>query len=224
VEQYLQIVKASIRLEFSEALQPWLELRALLRSAEGNDTRELQNQPFIVLREPERQRVTFTVRAASVECEADLPLREMLRSAVTTVDAMNAAVPFPALATLRVDTILLDGFELPFHELNARMKERFLRPSRLSTAATDLQVTVDESVGDGVTNHIQVGPMDPAQLNRMILAFARQKLPDPFLFMALSRTWAPGPEYGVETVNGLLSEYATWVEATSNELAQFVRT
>lgn len=220
----MQTVKSVVRLDFVEASRPWLDLRSLFRAAQGKESAEVQSQPLVFLRPADRQRVYLQMRALIVECEQDGPTLASLLSAASTLRELEAAVPFPDATTVRLEVHHIDAFELPIHELTARIKDHFIKPNPFLPTATDLQIVFDEALPDGLTNHLQIGPMAPTQLNGQILAFPRQNLPDQFLFLGLAQIHAIHGKISFETLEAMAARFVEWADPTSTNVAAFLRT
>lgn len=218
----MQTVKSIVRVDFAEASRPWLDLRALFRVAQGKETAEVQSQPLVFLREADRQRVFLQMKALIVECEREAPTLESLMSAISTVRDLEAAVPFADATLIRFEVYRIDAFELPLRELTARIKDHFIKPTPFLPAATDLQVVLEETDPDGMTSHLQIGPMEPEQLNGQVLAYARTGLPDQFLFLGLAQTHASHGKIDATALEEMASRFTMWAEKTSSDVAAFV--
>lgn len=180
-------VKAFVRIEFAEALRPWLDIRALLRAGQGSDSGEVQGEAVIINKPDRHQRISLLVRALSVEQETGPGSELTVEPALETIRMMSAAFPFPDVASVKIEFLAIDPYELPFHELAAQVKRTMLSASPLFAGVTDISVVTDETTGEGIMNHWQIGPMRPAQLNQQYLAFARTDMPEQFLFISVSR-------------------------------------
>ena len=58
----VELVRTIIRLEFAEALRPWLEVRGLFRVASGDENSELKGETTYFENEENRQRIGFQMR------------------------------------------------------------------------------------------------------------------------------------------------------------------
>lgn len=220
----MEQVKAIARLTFSEALRPFLDLRALLRAAEGKDSSaEIQGQPMVIARAEERHRVQLQVRALSIEQEAsesgDLPPDRI----ITSLQALGGAVAFPSLSSARLDALWIDAYDLPFHELVSRMKTRLLAPTPLTAPGTDIAVTIDAMVNGQKIEHVQIGPMMPAQLNSQFLVFKRERLPDQFIFCATGWTLTPAAIEHLSDLEGNFAPFMEWARDRAEQVAQLIR-
>jgi hypothetical protein len=216
-------IKASIRVQFSEALRPWLEIRDILRAVGGGPTTELQGGPLIVLDAKKRQRVNIQFRAFSVEQEGPDADNDRLERMLATVAEFAAHTAPPPPNSIRFDRLAIDPFELPFSELVARLRTTFLASSPILTPATDLQIVIDEQTSENSINHLQIGPMMPPQLNSEVLAIKRDDLPDQFLFVATGRTIR-----GKTSLDGDLEadagDFVEWSRRKVEEVLTAVRT
>ncbi len=219
----MEVVKAGLSLGFVEALQPWLDLRSMLRWGQGNDQAEIQGQAFVSLNEPTRQRVIVQVKALSVEQETSERTAANFADAIAKVQAFPDHTFLGSLSLFRMDMQFIEPFELPFHELNTRVKEAFLLPIDLASHGTDVQVVIDEAVDESSTNHHQVGPMAASQLNTQLLAFPREGLPDPFVFIGLGRSTKGPIDFSLDWIERASSEFERWAVERSGEIAARIR-
>jgi hypothetical protein len=180
----VQLVKTILYIQFATAISPFLGLRDLLRIASGNPTVELQGQPIIVDRQNLKERVVLAVRALTLEQEGDNPLEERLVRALEVLRLAQEVLPFPTINKVRYDSMSIEPYALPFHELVALMKNRFFRQGPIVEVATDVGMTFDQHDGE-VVKHTQFGPMESAQLRTTFLRWQPEKLPDCFAFLNL---------------------------------------
>ena len=180
----MQLVKTTVYVEFETALSPWLGVRDLIRVASGNSDLELQGQPLIVDQAPIKQRVTHQVRSIAIEQEGKPSVIESTKSALSVLDKTNQEIPLPRVLKIRSDAMFIEPYPLPFYELVALIKDRFLQGNRISESTTDISVSLDYHE-DKQIKHLLVGPMEPAQLRSQYLRWPSEDLPDCFVFMSL---------------------------------------
>jgi hypothetical protein len=96
----------------------------------------------------------------------------------------NSASKLPKISQIYYESIFIEPYALPFHELLLVMKNRFLQPSALVDPTTDIGLIFDQTEGD-VLKHSQTGPMGKEQLLRMYLHYGRDQVPDTFVFLSL---------------------------------------
>ena len=216
----MDLVTVVLRLEFVEAMRPWLELRDLFRVAGEQQTAEIQGQPVVVLRQQRKERITLQIRGLVFEQETAKSLVQAVGQSLALVDQLNQVSPIPRLRFTRLDAMFVEAYQLPFHELLARTKEEFFRPQALVSAATDIGLTLDIADGDE-TNHMQIGPMMPPQLQADFLVFPRDRLPAQFLFISLgrSRTIADGYPYERDVLEIFLKQTTQWQSTESQAIA-----
>lgn len=219
----MEIVKVSASLGFEEALRPWLELRSMIRWAQARDDGEIQGQAVVSLSEDARQRVTIQVRAFAVEQERRQESSPTMRQVVDKLAQFPELGALGTLATIRFDAQYIDPLDLPFHEVNTRIKDAFLAQHDLTTAATDVQLVLDEAVDESTTNHHQLGPMAPAQLNTQLLAFRRDDLPDQFIFLSLGRTLKGSQQYSVDRIAEQGSTFSEWAAVRAQKIVDRIR-
>jgi hypothetical protein len=216
-------VKAVLKVDFAEALRPWLDLRELIRAGEASEKPELQGPPIVVSRVEQKQRIVLQVRAVSVEQEADPGAEPDTKRMIDSFRRLGAVLPMPPVASARVEYLALDPYDLPFHELVARVKETLLCVNSLAATATDVSVVTDEQVDEETIRHVQVGPMLPAQLNQQFLVFRREDVPAQFLYVSAARTVTHRTDFSVEALEAQVAECDGWAAATAAEVSAIVR-
>jgi len=216
-------VKAAANFGFVEALKPWLDLRTLIRWAQGNDEGEIQGQGIVSVNRDQRQRVSLQVRAFAVEQEALPGSQASFGPLVEKVRAFPDMSLLGALTQFRLDAHFIFPLELPFHEVNARIKGAYLAETDLASAATDIQIVFDVAVDDTTTHHHQIGPMTPAQLNGQLLAFPREGLPDQFLFVAVGRTETGPTDFDMHRVAAAADAFADLATEKAAQIAASIQ-
>ncbi len=160
----MDVVKVSAVLGFAEATRPWLDLRTVFRWAQSNEAAEIQGQAVTFLDEAKRQRVNIQVRALSVEQEGNAGTDAGMDGVVAKFQTFPDTSLLGPLATVRFDMAQIEPIELPFHELNARIKESFYAPTPLTAAATDVQIVLDEAI-DEETDELIISSAQWLRLN-----------------------------------------------------------
>jgi hypothetical protein len=216
----VDLVKTVMRLDFVEALRPWLELRGLFRVAGEDPNAEIQGSALSVMRQSKKQRLTMNVRGVVFEHESANSLESAITESLDLARELNDASPLPRVGHLRFDAIFIESFPLPFHELVAQTKKYFFHANDIVNAATDIGVTLDTNDGE-LTRHRQIGPMLPEQLQTQFLAFPKEKLPSQFLFMGLAHSRTVEKPYDAADLRNFLNQAAEWQMSNAQE---FVRT
>lgn len=220
----MDCVKTAGKVDFTDALRPWLDLRALIRASEGPaSSAELQGTPIQIDKVEQRQRIVLQVRSLVVQQEALAGVTPSIADVLGTMEKLARAVPISDMASLRLDIFSIDPYELPFHELVARVKGKLTVPHPFFVGATDISVAVDCQLGDDLQRHIQIGPMMPAQLNQQFLAFRRDNLPEQFLFVSLGTTIVHSQPFALESLRDRTEEFEAWASETASEIAAVVR-
>ena len=209
----VDLVKTIIRLEFAEALRPWLEVRGLFRVASGDENAELKGEPTYFENEQNRQRIGFQMRAYSFEQEGDRTIETVVQNALHAFSEVNDVSTFPALEQLRIDSIFIEPYSLSFCELCSLFQQTYLQNTTLIEKATDLGVTIDQNEGH-VTKYVQLGPMEPKQLQTTFLRWDRDSIPDRFLFMGLGFQWNVEMDFSSQELGSVLEDARSWQEST----------
>jgi hypothetical protein len=216
-------VKVVLRLEFVEAFRPWLDLRNLIRAGQGTDAGELQGPPIVIAKQEQARRVVLNVRGVVVEQEARAGSDLQPKLALDQLSTLSDPFPFPDVALLRVDLLAIDPYELPFHELVAKVKQAMLCGNPLTAASTDLSVVMDEQIDADTTRHLQIGPMLPAQLNEQFLMIPRTDLPQQFLFVSTALTVRRRMAFSIEALRAVVAEFEETAAATAAGVSEIVR-
>ena len=206
------LVRMVIRMQFAEALRPWLEVRELFRIARGDEDVELQGDTPFVEHKELKQRVRFQVRAISLEQEGDRTSKEVMETALQTFSDMHAATPLPTLEQVRIDCVFVEPYELSFSDLRSLIRKTYLQPTDLARQATDIGVTLEQVEGH-VSKNVKFGPMEPNQLQETYLHWNRESIPDRFLFVGLSFQWNVEMEFNSKELQTILGEARSWQES-----------
>ncbi len=208
----VELVRTVIRLEFAEALQPWLEVRGLFRVASGNENAELKGESMYFENEENRQRIGFQMRGFSFEQEGDRTNEMVVQNALQAFSELNDVSTFPTLERVRIESIFIEPYELSFRELCSHFQRTYLQDTALIEHATDLGLTVDQDEGH-VIRDVQLGPMEPKELQTNFLRWERDSIPDLFLFMGLGFQWNVEMEYTSQELGSVLADARSWQES-----------
>lgn len=220
----IELVRTVIRLEFAEALRPWLEVRGLFRVGSGDETAELKGETTHIENEEKMQRIGFQMRGFSFEQEGNRTNEVVTQNALRTFSELNDVSPFPTLQRVRIDSMCIEPYETSFRELCSQFRRTYLRDTALMNQATDLGVTIDQDEGH-VSKHVQLGPMEPEQLQTTFLRWERDTIPDRFLFISLGYQWNVEMEYESQELGNVLAEACLWRESAIQIVqADFKRT
>ena len=204
----MDLIKTILKLQFAEAFRPWLEMRNLMRVVAENPSLELQGPPVVLDNERKRIRQVFQFRAYILEQEGKDPLDTVTRG-LDLITKANEASPFPAIDQARYESIFIEPYALPFHELVMLLKDRYLRPNPMVDSSTDIGLTFDQHDGE-VVKHIQLGPMQVGQLRAMFLVWPRDEVPDQFVFISAGYERNRQTVFDPSFMRGFLEEAIQW--------------
>ena len=205
----MELVKTIFNLQFASAIRPWLEIRDMLRVA-GSGPGEIAANPVMLDQKEKRQRVVLQVKAVGVELEP-LDSSNQAATILELITGMNEASEFPPVAEIRHTCLFIKPYSLPFHELLSLVKDRFFRSNPLVEPATDVGLLFDEREGE-IFKHVQMGPMNTEQLQSQYLTWAREAIPEVFLFVDLTYTRTREEPFARESVDELLRSAGDWQE------------
>jgi hypothetical protein len=180
----VEYLSTSVKLTLAEALQPLLEFRDIVRVAGENPSGELQGSPILLDVKAKSRRIVVEFRALTLIQEGAQSVDEGVEAALGVLGQLNEASGIPRMLSVRCEAIFIEPHPLPFHELVAVMKDRYLRAGPIVDPATDIGLVFDQHDND-VVKHIQTGPMEAAQLRRDYLIWPKDKIPDRFFFARL---------------------------------------
>lgn len=180
----MELVKTILRLGLSEAFNPWIEMRNIIRELGAEPKAEIGGSPVIMDLKEKKQRLVLHVRAIEFEHEGISSIEESTAVALDKMVQGNKVSKFPEVERVWHEARYIEPYALPFHELLILVKNRFLRASELADACTDVGIIFDQAVGDMV-KHYQFGPMEKEQLLSMFLNWPKKDLPDNFVFLIL---------------------------------------
>ena len=101
----MNVVKATVALDFAEAFKPWLELRAQIRAMRENQGAEIQGQPIQVDRAKQRRPIRVQVRGVRVDGKRFRSGAAAFAEVIGTLKELDEALPFPDSETIRFDVV-----------------------------------------------------------------------------------------------------------------------
>lgn len=217
----MNLAKSILHLQFDSASEPWLAMRALLRSAAADPNAEIRAAPLVVDRQKERKRIVLQVRAVQVEHElagSGGSIKQAASEALKAVNGLHEASPFPSVSQMMYDVVFIEPFVIPFHDLVGLMKARYLRPSRISDVASDIALVFDQHE-DGVLKHVQMGPMDKTQLQSEYLRWPAEGLPETFVFLGLNyKSTTEATPFSRSILESFLQKATEWQVAEAHSM------
>ena len=180
----MELVKTVLRLNLSEAFNPWLEMRSMIRELGEQPAAEIGGSSVIIDLKDKKQRLVLRVKAIEFEQEWVSSIEESNAVALDKMVQANKVSKFSEVERVWHEAIYMEQYALRFHELLILVKNRFLRTSELADVSTDVGIIFDQAEGDTV-KHYQFGPMEKEQLLSTFLNWPKDGLPDNFIFLIL---------------------------------------
>jgi len=180
----MELVKTILSLGLSEAFNPWIELRGIIRELGERPKAEIEGPPLTMDLKEKRQRLVLRVKAIEFEQEWVSSIEESSAAALDKMVQGNKVSKFSEVKTVWHEAMFMEPYALPFHELLILVKDRFLQASELADASTDVGIIFDQAEGNTV-KHYQFGPMAKEQLLSVFLNWPKDDLPDNFIFLIL---------------------------------------
>ena len=205
----MELVKTIIRLRFSEAIRPWLEMRSMMRGVTENPKVEIEGTPIIMDLKDKKQRVVLQIKAFEFIQEGMKSIEDSIDIAVDKLVESNSASKLPNIDQISYECIFIEPYAVPFHELLLLMKKRFLQPSALVDSTTDIGLIFDQ-IEDDVFKHYQTGPMVKEQLLKMYLHYGRDQVPDNFVFLSLLYQQNKNFAFDADYVQQFLQAASQW--------------
>jgi hypothetical protein len=218
----VDLVKTVTRLDFSGAARPWLEIREIMRVAGGDPKVELRASPIVIDQPEKRRRIVLLMRGLELEQEAAASAGQSVDGALEMIARLNEASEFPSMRQVRHESVFIEPYPLPFHELVLLVKERFLRSNAIVDSATDIGLLFDEHE-DEADKHVQIGPMDAEQLRREYLRWPGEGIPDTFLFLALAYASSTEAPCALESLRGFLERAIAWQASEAESIVSSLR-
>jgi len=205
----VELVKTTTVLRFSEAINPWLEIRSIIRSVGEAASAEIGGSPIIMDIKDKKQRVTLHVKAFEFIQEGIDSIEDSIDGAVDKLVKSNSSSKLPQIKQISYESIFIEPYAVPFHEILLLMKNRFLQPSALVDSTTDIGLIFDQIEGD-VFKHCQTGPMGKEQLLKMYLYYGRDRVPDNFIFLSLQYQQNKDFTFDADYVRNFLQTAGQW--------------
>ena len=127
----MELVRTNIQLKFSEALNPWLEIRNIIRTVGDKQKVEIEGPPFILDLKDKKQRVVVQIKAFDFIQEEITSSEDSINIIIEKIVQTNSASKLPKISQISYETIFIEPYALPFHELLIVMKDRLLKPNFL---------------------------------------------------------------------------------------------
>ncbi|MBA7653112.1 hypothetical protein ES703_60955 [subsurface metagenome] len=205
----MELVKTILRLRFSEAISPWLEMRSIIRGVGESQSAEIAGTPLVMELKDKKQRVVLQVKAFEFIQEGMKSIEDSIDIAVDKLVKSNSASKLPNIDQVSYESIFIEPYAVPFHELLLLMKNRFLQPGALVDSTTDFGLIFDQMEGD-ILKHYLTGPMVKEQLLKMYLHYGRDQIPDNFVFLSLQYQQNKDFAFDVDYVRKFLQTAGQW--------------
>lgn len=205
----MELVKSIVVLRFSEAFSPWLEVRSIIRNIGETPSAEIEGPPMIIDLKDKKQRAVLHIKAFEFIQEGINTIQDSIDTSVDKLVKSNNASKLPQIERISSESIFIEPYAVPFHELLRLMKDRFLKPSTLVDSSTDIGLIFDQIDGD-VLKHYQIGPMGKEQLQKMYLNYKRDQVPENFVFLILQYQQSKIFVFDPEQVRKFLQAAGEW--------------
>ncbi len=205
----MELVKTIIRLRFSEAIRPWLEMRSMMRGVAENPKAEIEGTPIIMDLKDKKQRVVLQIKGFEFIQEGMKSIEDSIDIAVDKLVKSNSASKLPNIGQISYESIFIEPYAVPFHELLLLMKNRFLQPGALVDSTTDIGLIFDQIEGD-ILKHYLTGPMVKEQLLKMYLHYGRDQVPENFVFLSLQYQQNKDFAFDADYVRKFLQAAGQW--------------
>ena len=223
IKDRVELVKSALRLDFVNAQKPWSEMRDIIRVVSGDQNAQVQAAPIVVDREKDHTRITIQVRALSLELEQRSTSKNATEAIVKILSDLHQSSELPDISKVLYEQTLIEPIDLTFHELVSALKRIYLQQSRIVDQASDIGLSLDRLMPDGVLQHIQIGPMDAQQLTTQWLRWKRESTPDTFVYIRVASELAKEDPFRLLSVQSFLEASATWQIAEADAVAEQIR-
>ena len=214
----MNLVKSVLRISFETPTDPWLKLRELMRTAASDPKIEMQAASLVLDRKDKKTRILLQIRGVGLEQETNGSLAQAVAEARSMMARLNEVSPFPEVRMMKYDVAFIDPFDMPFHELVDHMKGRFLKPTRIVGLSSDIALVFDQRDED-LLKHVQIGPMDRAQLVSDVLRWANEdEIPDTFVFAEIGYENTQRIAFSEDALDSFLKEAMKWQESEANAI------
>ena len=218
----MELVKTILRLDLSEAFNPWIELRNMIRELGERPKAEIEGPPFTMDLKEKNQRLVLRVRAIEFEHEWVSSIEESSAVALDKMVQGNKVSKFSEVERVWHEAMFMEPYALPFHELLILVKNRFLQTSELADASTDVGIIFDQAEGDMV-KHYQFGQMGKEQLLSVFLNWPKDGLPDNFIFLILRYEQTKAFTFEREYLKKFLEAANEWEVSQAQWLFSYLR-
>lgn len=218
----MELVRTNLRLQFSEALSPWLEIRNIIRTVGNKPKAEIEGPPFILHLKDQRQRVVVFVRAFEFIQEEISSSEDSINIVIEKLVQINSVSKLPEINQISYETIFIEPYALPFHELLIIMKDRLLKPNFLVDGSTDVGLIFDQTEGE-LFKHCQTGPMGKEQLLGMYLHYKKEQVPDNFVFLSLQYQQNKNFVFEINSLKKFLQAANQWQANQAGEIFNYLR-
>lgn len=219
----MELVKTTVVLGFSEAINPWLEIRNIIRSMGETASAEIGGSPIIMDLKDKKQRVELHVKAFVFIQEGIDSIEDSIDGAVDKLVKANSSSKLPQIKQISYESIFIEPYAVPFHEILLLMKNRFLQPSALVDSTTDIGLIFDQIEGD-IFKHCQTGPMGKEQLLKMYLHYGRDRVPDNLVFLSLQYQQNKAFAFDVDYVRKFLQTAGQWQTHQAKSVFSYLKT
>lgn len=215
----MTLVRSSLSIFFDSATKPWLEMREILRVAAAAPQLEIQTAPLVIERPDRKKRIIIHVRELTHMDEHHSSINDAKKEVINFMVSMDKASSFPTVARMRFETMFIEPVSMPFHELVDSLKHRFLLPTRIVANASDLALIFDQREEGGILKHVQIGPMDKAQLESEVLRWPAKSLPVTCVFLGLFYELVKAQSFSQGALEAFLETATGW---QSDEAASLI--
>ncbi len=111
----MELVKTIIRLRFSEAIRPWLEMRSIIRDVAENPKAEIEGTPIIMDLKDKKQRVVLHIRAFEFRQEGIDSIEDSIDAAVDKLVKSNSSSKLPQINQVSYESSFIEPYAVPCH-------------------------------------------------------------------------------------------------------------
>lgn len=181
----------------------------MIRDMGERPSAEIHGPNIVIDLKDKKQRVVLDLKGFEFTQEGTNSIEDNVAVAVDKVTKANSASKLPRISQIWYESVFIQPYALPFHELLIRMKNRLFQPSALIDPTTDIGLTLDLREGD-ILKHLQMGPMEKEQLLSMFLNYRRDQLPDNFMYLGLRYEQKKDFVFESDCIRKFLEAAAKW--------------
>jgi hypothetical protein len=218
----MELVKTILYLSLSEAFNPWLQVRSMIRELGENPSAEIQGPPLIIDKKEKKERLVLHMKAVELEQEGVGLIEENTEIALNKITKVNEVSKIAEVKSVWHEARYIEPFDLPFHEILICIKDRFLRASELVDVSTDVGIVFDQAEGD-VVKHYEFGPMAKEQLQSIFLSWPRDDLPENFVFLSLKYEQTKAFAFEREYIKRFLEAANKWEAKQAPRVFDYIR-